>query len=40
MTSRREFLILAGGLGLASAAGPARATPAAMQEAIRKTSRR
>jgi sulfur-oxidizing protein SoxY len=36
MTSRREFLILAGGLGLASAAGPARATPAAMQEAIRK----
>ena len=36
MTSRREFLIAAGGLGLASAAGPARATPAAMQEAIRK----
>ena len=40
MTSRREFLVaagsLAGGIGLASAAGDARATPAAMQEAIRK----
>jgi sulfur-oxidizing protein SoxY len=36
MTSRREFLIAAGGLGLASVATPARATPAAMQEAIRK----
>lgn len=41
-TSRREFLLTAGGvaagLGLASAVGvrPARATPAAMQEAIRK----
>ncbi|MDH3287000.1 MAG: SoxY-related AACIE arm protein [Betaproteobacteria bacterium] len=40
MTSRRDFLVtagnLAGGLVLASAAGAARATPAAMQEAIRK----
>jgi sulfur-oxidizing protein SoxY len=36
MISRREFLIAAGGLGLASVAGPSRATPAAMQEAIRK----
>ena len=40
MTSRREFLVaagsLAGGIGLASAAGDTRATPAAMQEAIRK----
>ena len=40
MTSRREFLVaagsLAGGIGLASAAGDARATPAAMQEAIHK----
>ena len=41
-TSRREFLLTAGGaaagIGLASliAAEPARATPAAMQEAIRK----
>src|SRR5438094_5933915 len=41
-TSRREFLLTAGGaaagLGLASviAVEPARATPAAMQEAIRK----
>lgn len=41
-TSRREFLLTAGGvaagIGLASAvaARPARATPAAMQEAIRK----
>ena len=40
MTSRRDFLIaagsLAGGAGLGSAAGGARATPVAMQEAIRK----
>jgi sulfur-oxidizing protein SoxY len=37
MTSRRDFLIAAvGGVGLASAAGRARATPAAMQDAIRK----
>ena len=37
MTSRRDFLIaIAGGVGLASAAGKARATPAAMQDAIRK----
>ena len=40
MTSRRRFLIaagsLAGGIGLASVAGPARATPAATQDAIRK----
>ena len=41
-TSRREFLLTAGGvaagIGLASAVrvGPARATPAAMQEAVRK----
>jgi sulfur-oxidizing protein SoxY len=34
--SRRDFLIAAGGLGLASAAGNARPTPVAMQEAIRK----
>ncbi len=37
MTSRRDFLIAAvGGVGLASAAGQARATPVAMQDAIRK----
>jgi len=37
MTSRRDFLIAAvGGVGLAPAAGRARATPAAMQDAIRK----
>src|SRR5262245_50588130 len=38
MTSRRDFLIAAGGLvgGLTCAAEPARASPAAMQEAIRK----
>jgi len=42
LASRREFLLVAGGaavgLGLGSviAVGPARATPAAMQEAIRK----
>jgi sulfur-oxidizing protein SoxY len=40
MTSRREFLIAAagaaGGIGIASAAGSARATPAAMAEAVRK----
>jgi sulfur-oxidizing protein SoxY len=37
MTSRRDFLIAAvGGVGLASAVGRARATPAAMQDAIRK----
>lgn len=39
-TTRREFLVaagsLAGGIGLASAAGSVQATPAAMQEAIRK----
>ncbi|MBI4290927.1 MAG: SoxY-related AACIE arm protein [Betaproteobacteria bacterium] len=35
-TSRRDFLIAAGGIALGSAAGKARATPAAMQEAIRK----
>jgi len=36
--SRREFLLAAGGVaaGLALAVEPARATPAAMQEAIRK----
>jgi sulfur-oxidizing protein SoxY len=34
--TRREFLIAAGGLGLASAAGNARATPVAMHAAIRK----
>lgn len=36
MTSRRDFLIVAGGIGLVSADGGVRATPAAMQEAIRK----
>ncbi len=40
MTSRRDFIIaagsLAGGIGLVSAAGEVRATPAALQEAIRK----
>jgi sulfur-oxidizing protein SoxY len=40
MTSRRDFLIAAagtaGGIGLASAPGSARATPAAMEEAVRK----
>jgi sulfur-oxidizing protein SoxY len=39
MTSRRDFLIaagsLAGGAGLGFSAGPAGATPAAMQDAIR-----
>jgi len=35
-TTRREFLVGAGGLGLAAAMGPVRATPVAMQEAIRK----
>ena len=43
MTSRRDFLIaaggLAGGIGLACAPSEARATPAAMQEAIRKVVR-
>lgn len=38
MTTRRDFLIaaggLAGGIGLATAAGEARASPAAMQDAI------
>jgi len=34
--TRRDFLIATGGLGLASAAGNARPTPVAMQEAIRK----
>ena len=37
MTSRRDFLI-ATGIGLAAAAGGARATPAAMQEAMRKVT--
>ena len=40
MISRREFLIatggLAGGVGLVSRAGEARATPAEMREAVRK----
>lgn len=40
MTSRREFLVaagsLAGGVGLGISAGQAGATPAAMQDAIRK----
>jgi len=35
MTTRREFLLAAGGLAVASAAGETRATPAAMQLAIR-----
>jgi sulfur-oxidizing protein SoxY len=35
-TTRREFLVGAAGLGLAAAMGPVRATPVAMQEAIRK----
>jgi sulfur-oxidizing protein SoxY len=42
MTSRREFLIAAAGaassIGLATACRPAHATPAAMQEAIRKVT--
>ncbi len=37
-TTRRDFLIAAGGIGLASAAVSARATPAAMREAIRKVA--
>ena len=40
MTTRRDFLVvaggLAGGISLAASAGNARATPAAMQEAVRK----
>jgi sulfur-oxidizing protein SoxY len=40
MTTRREFLAtaagLAGGIRLAAVAAPAQATPAAMQEAVRK----
>lgn len=40
MTSRRDFLIAAagtaGGIGLASSPGSVRATPAAMEEAVRK----
>jgi sulfur-oxidizing protein SoxY len=36
MSSRRDFLIAAAGVGLASGAGRARGTPEAMQEAIRK----
>jgi sulfur-oxidizing protein SoxY len=43
MTSRRDFLIatgsLAGGIGIACAPGEVHATPAAMQEAIRKVVR-
>ena len=35
-TTRRDFLIVAGGIGLASAAGVARATPEEMRDAIRK----
>jgi sulfur-oxidizing protein SoxY len=35
MTTRREFLLAAGGLAVATAAGETRATPAAMQLAIR-----
>ena len=42
MTTRRHFLIAAagaaGGIGLATASRPARATPAAMQDAIRKVT--
>ncbi|HSC95409.1 MAG TPA: SoxY-related AACIE arm protein [Burkholderiales bacterium] len=39
MTSRRNFLIAAaGGIGLATRARPARATPAAMQDAVRKVT--
>ena len=42
MTSRRDFLIAAagaaGGIGLALVSRPARATPAAMQDAIRKVT--
>ena len=38
MISRREFLVAAGGIGLVSAARSARATPAAMQEAVRKVT--
>ena len=39
MTSRREFLIAAaGGIGLATVSRPARATPAAMQDAVRKVT--
>jgi sulfur-oxidizing protein SoxY len=39
MTSRRDFLIAAaGGIGLATVSRPARATPAAMQDAIRKVT--
>jgi sulfur-oxidizing protein SoxY len=39
MTSRRDFLIAAaGGIGLATVSRPARATPGAMQDAIRKVT--
>ena len=38
MTTRRHFLIAAGGMGMAAATGRARATPAAMQEAVRKVT--
>jgi sulfur-oxidizing protein SoxY len=42
MTTRRDFLIAAagaaGGIGLTIASRPARATPAAMQDAIRKVT--
>ena len=38
MTSRRNFLIAAGGIGLGSAAGGAHATPDEMQAAIRKVT--
>ena len=39
MTSRRDFLIAAaGGIGLAFVSRPAQATPAAMQDAIRKVT--
>ena len=35
-TTRRDFLIVVGGIGLASTAGVARATPEEMRDAIRK----
>lgn len=36
MTTRRDFLIAAGSIAIAAAAGRASATPAAMQDAIRR----
>ena len=38
-TSRRNFLIAVGGIGLATTVGSARATPEAMREAIRRVAR-